>query len=196
MVISSLFRSTADCPDPRANATDDRGTGPFRAVGASAGVLTPATMAAMATRPRVLPVLRILCGSSRLGVGRRHRPARDPGHIGPSHLLSRLVSAECSLNGRTPSSPSWRLFTFAGEARRVGRESGARRGAGVGDAIVGVVANPLSGRDIRRLVTQASVFPTAEKANMLQRMLTAFGAVGVHRVQLNTDLGGISSSRT
>jgi predicted polyphosphate/ATP-dependent NAD kinase len=64
----------------------------------------------------------------------------------------------------------------------------------VGDAIVGVVANPLSGRDIRRLVTQASVFPTAEKANMIQRMLTAFGAVGVHRVLLSTDLGGISAS--
>jgi predicted polyphosphate/ATP-dependent NAD kinase len=64
----------------------------------------------------------------------------------------------------------------------------------LGDAIVGVVANPLSGRDIRRLVTQASVFPTAEKANMIQRMLTAFGAVGVHRVLLSTDLGGISAS--
>jgi len=64
----------------------------------------------------------------------------------------------------------------------------------VGDAIVGVVANPLSGRDIRRLVTQASVFPTAEKANMIQRMLTALAAVGVHRVLLGTDLGGISAA--
>jgi len=64
----------------------------------------------------------------------------------------------------------------------------------VGDAIVGVVANPLSGRDIRRLTTRASVFPTAEKANMIQRMLTAFDAVGVHRVLLGTDLGGISAS--
>jgi predicted polyphosphate/ATP-dependent NAD kinase len=64
----------------------------------------------------------------------------------------------------------------------------------VGDAVVGVVANPLSGRDIRRLVTQASVFPTAEKASMIQRMLTSFGAVGVQRVLLSTDLGGISAS--
>lgn len=64
----------------------------------------------------------------------------------------------------------------------------------MGDAIVGVVANPLSGRDIRRLVTQASVFPTAEKANMIQRMLTAFGTVGVHRALLSTDLGGISAA--
>jgi predicted polyphosphate/ATP-dependent NAD kinase len=64
----------------------------------------------------------------------------------------------------------------------------------VGDAIVGIVANPLSGRDIRRLVTQASVFPTAEKANMIRRMLSALGAVGVDRVLLSTDLGGISAS--
>ena len=63
----------------------------------------------------------------------------------------------------------------------------------MGDAIVGVVANPLSGRDIRRLVTQATVFPTAEKASMIQRMLAAFGAVGVHRALLSTDLGGISA---
>jgi predicted polyphosphate/ATP-dependent NAD kinase len=64
----------------------------------------------------------------------------------------------------------------------------------VGDAIVGIVANPLSGRDIRRLVTQASVFPTAEKANMILRMLTALAAVGVHRVLIGTDLGGISAA--
>ncbi|PSK98488.1 putative polyphosphate/ATP-dependent NAD kinase [Murinocardiopsis flavida] len=60
--------------------------------------------------------------------------------------------------------------------------------------IVGIVANPASGRDIRRLVATASVFPTAEKANMVQRMLTALGAVGVDRVLLNTDLGGISAA--
>lgn len=62
------------------------------------------------------------------------------------------------------------------------------------DAVVGVIANPLSGRDIRRLVAKASVFPTAEKANMVQRMLGAFAAVGVDRVLLGTDLGGISAA--
>lgn len=65
--------------------------------------------------------------------------------------------------------------------------------ARVGDAIVGVVANPLSGRDIRRLVTHATVFPTAEKISMICRMLAAFGAVGVDRALLSTDLGGISA---
>jgi predicted polyphosphate/ATP-dependent NAD kinase len=64
----------------------------------------------------------------------------------------------------------------------------------VADAIVGIVANPMSGRDVRRLVAQASVFPTAEKANMVQRLLTSLGSVGVGRVLLSTDLAGISAS--
>jgi predicted polyphosphate/ATP-dependent NAD kinase len=59
---------------------------------------------------------------------------------------------------------------------------------------VGIVANPLSGRDIRRLVARASVFPNAEKANMVQRMLTSLDAVGVCRVLMSTDLGGISAA--
>jgi predicted polyphosphate/ATP-dependent NAD kinase len=61
-------------------------------------------------------------------------------------------------------------------------------------AIVGVVVNPLSGRDIRRLVARASVFPNAEKANMVQRMLTSLCAAGVNRVLMSTDLGGISAA--
>lgn len=63
-----------------------------------------------------------------------------------------------------------------------------------GDVTIGVVANPASGRDIRRLVASASVFPTAEKANMVQRMLTAFSSVGVSRAVLSADLGGISAA--
>ena len=37
----------------------------------------------------------------------------------------------------------------------------------VADTAVGVIANPMSGRDIRRLVASASVFPNAEKASMV-----------------------------
>ena len=65
---------------------------------------------------------------------------------------------------------------------------------GAAEATVGIIANPMSGRDIRRLVARASVFPNAEKANMVQRMLTAAGAVGVSRVLLSTDVGGISAA--
>ena len=56
---------------------------------------------------------------------------------------------------------------------------------------VGIVANPASGRDIRRLVSRASVFPTIEKSNMVQRMLSALGALGVDRVLMMPELTGI-----
>lgn len=58
--------------------------------------------------------------------------------------------------------------------------------------IVGILANPASGRDVRRLVAQASVFPTAEKSNMVQRILSSLGTVGVHDVVMMPDTGGIS----
>ena len=62
-----------------------------------------------------------------------------------------------------------------------------------GEAVVGFIANPRSGHDIRRLVARASVFPNTEKVMMLQRVLTSLGAVGVQRVVVATDAGGIAS---
>ena len=59
--------------------------------------------------------------------------------------------------------------------------------------VAGIVANPASGRDIRRLTSTASVFPTAEKANMVVRLLGAFGRFGVDRVLMMPDITGISS---
>jgi predicted polyphosphate/ATP-dependent NAD kinase len=58
---------------------------------------------------------------------------------------------------------------------------------------VGVVANPMSGRDIRRLVAQASVFPNAEKTNMALRLVAAAGATGVERVLMSTDAMGVAA---
>ncbi len=58
-------------------------------------------------------------------------------------------------------------------------------------ATVGVIANPASGRDIRRLVSHASVFPAVEKANMVQRLLGAMGALGIERVVMMPDGIGI-----
>jgi hypothetical protein len=43
----------------------------------------------------------------------------------------------------------------------------------MGDAVVGVVANPLSGRNIRRLVTQASVLWESLSATLLKGRMTA-----------------------
>jgi predicted polyphosphate/ATP-dependent NAD kinase len=72
-----------------------------------------------------------------------------------------------------------------------GRSEPGRPGAA--EAAIGVIANPMSGRDIRRLVARASVFPNAEKANMVLRVAAAAGALGVGRVLVSTDSFGISA---
>ncbi|OAJ53012.1 ATP-NAD kinase [Paraburkholderia ginsengiterrae] len=58
---------------------------------------------------------------------------------------------------------------------------------------VGVIANPASGRDIRRLTSYASVFPTAEKANMVVRLLAGLGMLGVNRVLCLRDRTGVAA---
>lgn len=58
---------------------------------------------------------------------------------------------------------------------------------------VGVVANPASGRDIRRLTSHASVFPTSEKANMVVRLLAGLGVLGVERVLTLRDRTGVAA---
>ena len=63
------------------------------------------------------------------------------------------------------------------------------------DATVGVIANPMSGRDIRRLVASASVFPNAEKASMVVRLTAAAGALGVGRVLVSTDTFAVVGRR-
>ena len=55
----------------------------------------------------------------------------------------------------------------------------------------GIIANPASGRDIRRLVAHASVFNNNEKVNILQRTLLALDAIGVDRVSIMPDCYGL-----
>lgn len=49
-------------------------------------------------------------------------------------------------------------------------------------AIVGIIANPAAGKDIRRLVAHGRVVPGWEKVNLIRRALFGLEAVGVERV--------------
>lgn len=60
------------------------------------------------------------------------------------------------------------------------------------EACVGIVANPASGRDIRRLVAGASVFGNADKAGMVFRLLAGLGAAGVGRALMLPAGDGLS----
>jgi predicted polyphosphate/ATP-dependent NAD kinase len=63
-----------------------------------------------------------------------------------------------------------------------------------GGVTVGVVANPASGRDIRRIVTGASVFDNAEKGSMVYRLLCGLAAGGVDRVLMMPAGSGLSEA--
>jgi predicted polyphosphate/ATP-dependent NAD kinase len=62
------------------------------------------------------------------------------------------------------------------------------------DVTVGVIANPASGRDIRRLVAGASVFGNADKAGMVFRLLCGLGATGVGRVLMMPAADGLTTT--
>jgi predicted polyphosphate/ATP-dependent NAD kinase len=58
-------------------------------------------------------------------------------------------------------------------------------------AVVGIIANPASGKDIRRLVAHGSVFDNIEKVNIVRRALLGLEAVGVEEVLFMPDYFGI-----
>ncbi len=64
----------------------------------------------------------------------------------------------------------------------------------IGSATVGIIANPASGRDIRRLVSGASVFDNAEKGNMVYRLMVGLGAMGVEKVLVMPAASGLYDS--
>ncbi len=56
---------------------------------------------------------------------------------------------------------------------------------------VGIIANPASGKDIRRLVAYGSVFENNEKVNIVRRVLKALDARGIEQVYFMPDYFGI-----
>ena len=58
-------------------------------------------------------------------------------------------------------------------------------------SLVGIIANPASGKDIRRVVSQATVVNNHEKVSIVQRLLLALHAGGAERVEIMPDDFGI-----
>jgi predicted polyphosphate/ATP-dependent NAD kinase len=58
-------------------------------------------------------------------------------------------------------------------------------------ASVGIIANPASGKDIRRLVAYGICFDNQEKINIVKRCLLALAATGVEQVMYMPDYYGI-----
>lgn len=58
-------------------------------------------------------------------------------------------------------------------------------------AVVGIIANPASGKDIRRLVAYGTVFDNQEKVNIVRRALLGLAATGVRQMVYMPDYYGI-----
>lgn len=58
---------------------------------------------------------------------------------------------------------------------------------------VGIIANPASGKDIRRLVAYGSVFDNQEKVHILRRVLIGLQAAGVEKVLFMPDTFGMGA---
>lgn len=60
-------------------------------------------------------------------------------------------------------------------------------------SLVGIIANPASGKDIRRLVAHATVVSNHDKVSIVRRLLLSLAAAGVERIEIMPDLFGIGS---
>lgn len=59
--------------------------------------------------------------------------------------------------------------------------------------LVGIIANPVSARDIRRIIANASNLQTSERVNIILRVLSTLSSLGVPKVMFMPDKAGISS---
>lgn len=57
--------------------------------------------------------------------------------------------------------------------------------------VVGIIANPVSARDIRRIVAHAGNMQITDRANIVLRLLAGLGAVGIERVIMMPEKAGI-----
>ncbi len=56
---------------------------------------------------------------------------------------------------------------------------------------VGIIANPVSARDIRRVIANATALQITDRANIVLRVLSCLNACGVHKAYMMPENGGI-----
>ena len=58
---------------------------------------------------------------------------------------------------------------------------------------VGIIANPASGKDIRRLVAYASLMGNNEKTELVRRIILGIDSTGVNEILIMPDYCGLGS---
>jgi predicted polyphosphate/ATP-dependent NAD kinase len=58
---------------------------------------------------------------------------------------------------------------------------------------VGIIANPVSARDIRRIISNASNLQTSERVNIVMRLLSTLFSCGVSDAYMMPDKAGLTA---
>ena len=61
--------------------------------------------------------------------------------------------------------------------------------------LVGIIANPVSASDIRRVVANASTLQVTDRANIVLRVLSALASCGINNVLMMPEKSGIRIGR-
>lgn len=77
--------------------------------------------------------------------------------------------------------------------RTTSRERPPQGARGAPAAKVGIIANPVSARDIRRVVSSANGVQVTDRANIVLRAMAALAACGVDEVVMMPERGGIAT---
>jgi len=72
-------------------------------------------------------------------------------------------------------------------------QQGAVESLSASSPSLGIIANPVSARDIRRIIANASNLQIADRVNIVLRVLTSVASLGVKQVLMMPDKGGIAA---
>ena len=64
---------------------------------------------------------------------------------------------------------------------------------GMSPPFIGLIANPVSARDIRRIVANAGNLQLPDRVNIVLRLLSALAAVGIDKVRMMPDRAGLAA---
>ena len=114
--------------------------------------------------------------------------------MAPEHNLERFTGTFPVSTGADGE----RLSSAWEEARRTGdvtpvQERYARRGRGSPNRTVGIIANPVSGRDVRRVAARGAVSTTEDKRNRIARAVIGAVTAGATRIVAMAEPFGIAT---
>jgi predicted polyphosphate/ATP-dependent NAD kinase len=110
-----------------------------------------------------------------------------------SHQLLEMRAPAPAKGRQTAESVHSRLNSFRSDRKISLSRIVTTHGRSLVPPVVGIVANPVSARDIRRVIANASSLQVSDRANIVLRVLASLKATGIETVLMMPERGGIRS---